>query len=307
MLHSLAALPVNHGEKETFKLVSCVYDIPSMIDAGRLDRRILLKGWSQLRNAEVVWSSDIHKAELAREFGELSSTPLVCHNTPPEDYLPEPTWPRDSWLRNELSNQGASIGEKDGCILLRAGAVGEWGGIEETLEAMRDLPSDFVFLMMGRPDEAYEKQLLRTIDVLGLTARAFLWRRPTDETWKKALRGADIGHLIHGPFPSGAPSRLYALNSSLSNNRLFQYMAAGLPIVSYDDPRMRAVHDEIPCFRIVRLSNLKSDLRKVLGELADNSTLRQDLGFAARSAHVSNYNWENQFEKVLERLDIPSY
>jgi glycosyltransferase involved in cell wall biosynthesis len=299
MLHPLAALPVNQGEKKTFKLVSCIYDIPSMTDAGRLDRRIFLKGWSRLHNADVVWSSDIHKAELAREFGKLSSTPLVCHNTPPEDYLPEPAWPRDAWLRNELRKLGASIGEKDGCILLRAGAVGESGGIEETLEAMCNLPKNLVFLMMGRPGQAYEKQLLRRIDTLGLAGRAFLWNRPADETWKKALRGADIGHLIHGPFPSGAPSRLHALNSSLSNNRLFQYMAAGLPIVSYEDPRLESLYNEIRCFRNVRLTNLQSDLQNVLSELTTDSDLRHGLGLAGRAAHRSEYNWDMQFGKVL--------
>jgi hypothetical protein len=38
----------------------------------------------------------------------------------------------------------------DGCIVLRANAVGDYGGIEAILEAMRQLPSNFVFLMMGR-------------------------------------------------------------------------------------------------------------------------------------------------------------
>ena len=34
----------------------------------------------------------------------------------------------------------------------------------------------------------------------------------------------------------------YNLNSSLSNNRLFQYMAAGLPIISYNDERLNDIH-----------------------------------------------------------------
>lgn len=306
MLHPLAALPKAWYTRLQFCLISCVYDIPSLTDAGRLDRGIIKTGWRHLNKAQVVWASDVYKAGLAKEFGKLTQTPIVCHNCPTLDYLPQLEWPRDKWLRTELRRQGASIGETGGCILLRAGAAGEYGGILETLEVMRELPDDYVFVILGRPSFSYQKKLLGVINSLKLQRRAFIWVNSPDDIWKKALRGADIGHLIQGPFPPGKMKRLYDLNSSLSNNRLFQYMAAGLPIVSYDDPRMRAIYDEILCFRIVRQNDLQSDLQKVLEEMGVNSALRQELGIAARSAHVSRYNWENQFEKVLERFGTPS-
>ena len=285
-----------------YKLVSCIYDIPALEDAGRLDRRIIPQAWQALQQADLVWSSDAYKSELTKQRGGLKVLPLVCHNCPQLDYLPEPIWPRDSWLRSELFRQGAKLGGEGGCILLRAGAIGECGGIEETLDCMAQLPNDFVFVMLGRPSAEYKIHLQDRIAQLGLEKRAFLWDRPTDEVWKRALTGADIGHLIHGPFPPGRMTRLYELNSSLSNNRLFQYMAAGLPIISYDDPRMGELYNEVQCFQVARLDKLEADVLKIWKELGGNLCMRQKLGRAGRLAHINKYNWQMQFAPILSKI-----
>lgn len=304
MLHPLAALPadaINYGNN----VVSCIYDIPSPADSGRLDRWICRRAWRRLRAASVVWASDVYKAQLAQTLGHLPDLPLITHNCPPRAYLPEPVWPRDTWLRQELRQQGATIGMRDGCILLRAGAVGECGGLEETLAAMRQLPQDTVFLMIGRPPNDYQTHLRKLIAQLGLTRRAFVWDRPSDEVWIKCLQGADIGHLIHGPFPPGRLTRLYELNSSLSNNRLFQYMAAGLPIITYDDPRLDALYREVDCFRVTRLKQIKADLVSIIKDLGQSLQTRVDLGTAGRQAHLRTYHWEHQFAPVLSRIRAP--
>src|ERR1017187_10139575 len=224
MLHGMAALPDTAMQKKHGRLVSMIMEIPCLKDSGTIDYFVIRNGWRRLAQADVVWASDIYKANLTRQYGRLKTPPLVCHNCPTLDYLPEPTWPRDPWLRTELVQQGAKLGAAGGCILLRAGAVGECGGIEETLTVMQSLPEDFIFVMLGRPTAEYKIRLQNQIAKLGVKHRAFFWDRPSDEVWKKALQGADIGHLIHGPFPPGRIIRQYNLNSSLSNNRLFQYM-----------------------------------------------------------------------------------
>jgi hypothetical protein len=300
MFHALACLPPQWGRP--VKLVGAVWDVFELSHAGHMDRRIIPRGWQSLKLTDVVWASDIFKARLAQGQAQLTALPVVCHNCPRLDYLPEPTWPRDGWLRDELRQRGATLGETSGSILLRAGAVGECGGIEETLAVMRALPEDFVFCLMGRPSENYKKKLLRLIGDLGLERRAFLFDRPSDEVWKRALQGADIGHLIHGPFPPGRMTRMYELNSSLSNNRLFQYMAAGLAIIAYDDPRMNVIYAEVPCFRVARLSRLEQDILAIWKELGTDVGLQKRLGGAGRIAHSRTFNWKCQFAPILERI-----
>jgi glycosyltransferase involved in cell wall biosynthesis len=302
MFHALAALPNPTMQGKNWNLVSMILDIPSLKDSGMFDHIVTRIGWRRLSKADVVWASDAYKAKLVNEYGKLTTRPLVCHNCPPLDYLAEPTWPRDPWLRIELRKQGATIVAQGGCILLRAGAVGECGGIEETLEAMRDLPDDYVFLMMGRPEKKYREHVEGLIAALGLQRRVFLWERSNDQVWKRALLGADVGHLIHGPFPPGRMTRLYELNSSLSNNRLYQYMAAGLPIIAYNDPRMDDLYAEVDCFCVARLENLGADLRQTIETLGSNPDLRRELGGHGRQAHLKTYNWDHQFEPILQRL-----
>jgi glycosyltransferase involved in cell wall biosynthesis len=297
MLHGLAALPKNLDKR--CLLGACIYDIPAMEHAGRLDRLLSKRGWKRLREAEIVWASDAYKAVLAQNIANLPQRPLVCHNCPPLSYLPPSIWPRDGWLREQLRVKGARLRPEGGCIILRAGAIGPCGGIEETLTAMTNLPSDYVFLMMGRPRHSYKDHLLSLIKQYGLEKRAFLWDRPETHIWKRALQGADVGHLIHGPFVDAYDQEIYELNSSLSNNRLFQYMAAGLPIIAYNDPRMADLYKEVDCFRVADLGTVERDLRTIFDELGTSPDTRRALGTRAREAHLRNYNWENQFAPVL--------
>ncbi len=309
MHHSLAAIPPRRQLRPGTLLVACVYDIPPLEDAGRLDVRILRRGWARLAEADVVWASDEFKAALAERYGALTRPAVVCRNAMPLGYLPEPGKRRDGWLRAELRRQGAALDEGDGLIVLRAGAIGEHCGLEETLSALQRLPKNVTLLMMGRPSPDYKAHLLDQISGLRLVKRAFLWELPSDDVWKLALQGADVGHLIHGPFPEGRFTRLYEHNSSLSNIRLYQYFAAGLPIISYDDTRLSRLYEEVPAFRVVRLSNLREDLVDAICELARSPESRTAMGAAARAAHRDQYHWEHQFQGVLDRVarDAPAH
>ena len=129
--------------------------------------------------------------------------------------------------------------------------------------------------------------------------RVFLFDKPDDNEWKRILFASDIGHLIHvKPNDNPVIAANYDLNSSLSNNRLFQYMCAGLPIISYNDPRMDAIYDEVGCFSIVDTSELTKNLVNVCNHLLNNSKQRVEMGMNAQKAFDENYNWEKQFSKI---------
>jgi hypothetical protein len=300
MLHALAALP--RLDRKRTKLVSCVYDIPSPQDTGLLDRRIHAAAWRRLARADVVWSSDEFKAALVQRSAHLPMTPIVCHNCPSLQWLPQANSVRSGWLRERLRGQGAELGERGGCIILRAGAIGDLCGIHETLTALHSLPKDCVFLMMGRPHPTFRTPLLARLAEPELRRRAFFWDCPSDDDWTRAHLGADVGHLVHGPWLSGAARRANELNSSLSNNRLFNYMAASLPIVVHEDQRMDQLVKDTGCFRVVNNQDLSRSLVPVLRELYESPTERERLGLLARRAHESRYNWECQFQPVAEAI-----
>lgn len=300
MLYPLAALTPKAKRKYT--LVSCVYDIPSVKYAGKLDRIINTRGWKMLKQADIVWASDIYKAELTKIAAGLSKLPLVCHNCPPIENAEKISINNRIWLRNTLQKEGISVTEDSGCILLRAGAIGPYGGIEETLEVMPRLPDNFIFLMMGRPDKKYLESLEGKIKYLGLEKRAIIWNRPDDESWQKAIEGADIGHLVHLLPDDNRIREQYELNSSLSNYRLFNYMAAGLPVLSYNDSRLDSIHRQVDCFSVVQREEIIESLHTHLYKLCADKGYYNERSKASYRGFIDDYNWQNQFAPVLKQL-----
>jgi hypothetical protein len=295
MLHPLAALP----RKYFPRVISCIYDIPDMQKSGRLDKRIFSAGFSKLNDARLVWASDEYKAALTKQMANLRRDPVVCYNCPPLNYAAIDKSMCRRWLRNQLKQEGTRITENSGSVLIRAGAVGPFGGIEETIAALTNLPDDFVFLMMGRPDREYEMKIRGLIEEHSLQHQAILWSRPDDDTWKKAIFGSDIGHLIHvKPSAESGLRGSFELNSSLSNYRLFYYMAAALPILSYHDPRLENLHKRYDCFTEIDMTHgaaeIESGWKKLATESLAGSTNSGSIAFS------EVFNWEKQFEPIHE-------
>lgn len=300
MLYPLAALRPKANKKYT--LISCIYDIPSVKYAGKLDRMINTRGWKMLKQADIVWASDKYKAELAKTIAGLGKLPMVCHNCPPLDTAEMASSENRKWLRNTLQKAEVPVTENSGCVLLRAGAIGPYGGIEETLEVLSRLPDNFIFLMMGRPEKEYLEKIECLIKNLGLEKRAIIWNRPDDESWQKAIAGADIGHLVHLLPDDNSIKEQYELNSSLSNYRLFNYMAAGLPVLSYDDSRLDSIHQQLGCFSVVQREEIRKSLYTHLYRLYTDKDYYSKLSKASYSGFVDDYNWQNQFAPVINQL-----
>jgi glycosyltransferase involved in cell wall biosynthesis len=300
MLQPVAAISFKNNRST---IISSILDIPSPQMSGRIDAMFNEKGWNNLHYADVIWSSDHFKAKLVTERAKLKELPIVCHNCPRLNYLKDGCVEKDPYLYEMLLANGLSKDLKIRSVLLRAGAIGEYGGIEETLQAMTQLPENFIFVMMGRPEKNYKANLLNLVRELNLLDRVFLLDRIQDEEWKRILCGADIGHLVHiRPRDHSGHAEAYDLNSSLSNNRMFQYMAASLPIISYNDTRMAGIYEEVNCFRVVDQRNLVQDIKDAWLQLASNDDLRLEMGRNGRKAHLEKYNWEYQFGPVMQKL-----
>ena len=299
MLSPLAALnfPVSS------LLVSCIYDIPSEKYSGRLDSIINKKGFKKLATADIVWSSDPFKADLTKEMAQLNKLPYICYNCPDVNYAANiDKHAKRRWLRERLIQQGAPISHHTGSVLIRAGAIGIYGGIENTILAMKHLPDDHIFLMMGRPEISFELKVKQIILDEGLQNRVFLWKGPDDETWKNALFGADIGHLIHEkPYKGSPEADIFRLNSSLSNNRIFYYMAAALPILSYEDDRLTDLHRSVDCFQVVSPDDI-NDIKNKWISLSENNNLYDEQSLNSFKAYKTEFSWQIQFSKVRSQI-----
>jgi hypothetical protein len=300
MLHAYGL--INARVKRRAKVTVCsILDIPVAGASGRSNEPIFSRGIKKLGGVDVIWASDKYKAGDIRKIAELERDPIICHNCPVTDYMLGQLWPRDAWLRSELARRFGSAVPETACVLLRSGALGPHGGIEETLLALTEIP-EVIFVLVGQISPGYQYKIESICTQLGLNRRVTIVKSPSDDVWKLCLRGADVGHMIHFRPDDGYSQQAYDLNSTLSNNRLFQYMAAGLPILVNEDARLDSIMEQVPSFISIRQAFSLADLKAVLKNIVWDFARRRSLGMAGRLAHQKTYNWEHQFEPVYNAI-----
>lgn len=166
-------------------------------------------------------------------------------------------------------------------------------GIDEVLEALAILrdgprPVHCTFIGAGR-----DEQLLRQRAIaLGVQAEArFVGFVPYREALELVAR-ADVGVVPH--------RATEAWNTTIPN-KLFDYMGAGLPVVTSDAaPAARIVH-EARAGEVFRSQDSR-DLAHVITRLFD-SNVRAARGEAGRRAVFERYNWGQDSDRLLQAVE----
>lgn len=80
--------------------------------------------------------------------------------------------------------------------------------------------------------------------------------------------------------------------------KLFEYMAAGLPVISSDFPVWREIVEGAQCGLLVDPTNT-DELVQAMQWIVDNPQEAQAMGQRGRMAVVSTYNWDSESETLL--------
>jgi glycosyltransferase involved in cell wall biosynthesis len=81
--------------------------------------------------------------------------------------------------------------------------------------------------------------------------------------------------------------------------KLFEYMAAGLPVIATDVPLWRAVLERHGCGVCVPHGSPRR-LGEAIGALLDDDERARGMGERGRAAAVEHYSWETQSAVLLE-------
>ena len=178
---------------------------------------------------------------------------------------------------------------KDGAQIrvIYLGQVTEERGAVEMIEAMRLLAEPRIeLILMGPMSESVSAALRRCEASVSVTA--IPWQRPLDAY--KILASAHIGLACLRPLPR--------FQDALPV-KLFEYMAAGIPVVVSGFPLWREIVETAECGILVDPLDASAIADAVRG-LVDRPEERLRMGKNGRRAAEERYNWRHEAPQLLD-------
>ncbi len=176
--------------------------------------------------------------------------------------------------------------EPDDIIALYQGVLCPERGLEELLAAaeLSENPRlKFVFIGM----DTWNGTLQRTAADRGLNNRVFFLPPVSSEELPEITVDADMGFIL---FRNTCLNHYYSLP-----NKLYEYMMAGVPIVSSDFPELKRVLGEAGSGITVDPDS-PEEIAEAVERLAANPDMRNRMKGNGRKAALDRYNWEPQSE-----------
>ena len=266
---------------------SLVYDSHELyIESGslarlpRLARRLLFAYERRLvRRADaVITVNESIASELSARYGVPA--PAVVMNCPPLALAR--TSREASPLRSLPSLGGARV-------LVIHGSLTPGKGLLESAAAVERLPADCKLVLLGFGSLRDRLLALSLTDPL---RGRLLVQPPVPQSELLAwLSGADVAVIAFTP---DSLNQLYA-----TPNRLFESLAAGIPVVVSDFPEMRRVVEEHGVGAVCDPTDPGSIAAAVGALLDESASARAERRARCRQAVEDTFNWERQVQNLL--------
>jgi len=187
--------------------------------------------------------------------------------------------------------------------LLYLGGITRIRGVVELIEAFaivkKKHPNLLLYLVGGFSPESFGESIRSLIVKLGIKEDVKLIPPVPYEKVKNYLSKASMGIVTYLPYPN---------NMSCLPNKLFEYMACGLPIVASDFPLYRQVIEDAGCGKLVDPKN-PMEIASAVEELLDSPEEREVMSRNGCSSFRNKYNWHCEEGKLVDLykqlMDIP--
>jgi len=194
--------------------------------------------------------------------------------------------------RPSRSEARAALGLREGVpVVAYTGGLLEWKGADVLVEAARALP-DLYFVFAGGMDKDVQRLRARVGGLANVRVEGF--QPPTRVPLY--LAAADLGVVPNRSKP--AISARYT-----SPLKVFEAMAAGLPLVASDLPSLRELLEDGIDAVLVPPDD-PAALAEGIARLAGDPTLRARLG-ARLSSRAAQHTWDARADRILDWMEEP--
>lgn len=174
-------------------------------------------------------------------------------------------------------------------ILLYQGVILHGRGLRPIFKALHKL-NDCVLVVLG--DGEYREFYQNLAKEEGFIDKVFFWGKVEQPRLLEYTAGADIGISI---IENLSLSYYYALP-----NKMFEYIQAGIPVVSSSFPQMKEVIDKYKVGIYIDPENIE-EIINVLNNLLNNNELRENLKRNCIIA-AKELNWDKEINKLFDLI-----
>ncbi len=183
--------------------------------------------------------------------------------------------------------------KEDKYSLIFAGDLSEERGIYELIQSLEfvDQRLNVRLILIGRIcNKNFEKRIkeLKTFSKVELIP--WVPFSKVVEYYEKS----DIGVVVYLPRPN---------HMEAMPNKLFEFMAAGLPVIASNFLLWKKIVEDNQCGITVNPSNPR-DIARGINYLLLNPDQKKKMGINGRLAVIEKYNWEKEREKLIRVYDI---
>lgn len=173
--------------------------------------------------------------------------------------------------------------------LIYVGTLVKEKGISEIVIAMEDINLDIKIKMILCGEFSPKSYQHEVSKLNGFEKVEYLGCLQPGDAWMKMTQ-ANIGVICFHPEEN---------HINAMPNKLFEYMAAGIPVIASNFPLWRKIIVENNCGLLVDPLNSKA-IAKAITYLIENPELREQMGDNGRRAVLEKYSWEKDSKKLLK-------
>lgn len=231
--------------------------------------------------ASLAWL--LEKAAMMILAGFVPATPAIARRFLADRLQVVQNFPR---LEEFAQYTGIRTPSSEVALFAYVGALSDQRGAIEMLDALALTPPHYRLVIMGvvAPEELYARMTSHP----AWPRVSYLGQRPREEA-TQLLMSAHAGLVLFHPSPNHVEAQ---------PNKLFEYMAAGLPVIASDFPLWRELIVGQACGLVVNPLDPTSIARAMIA-IIDDGAEAAAMGGRGRAAVHTRLNWSHEGAGLL--------